>query len=439
MKKAAILLITLVTLIFSLPVYAADLDLSYAQSCILIDSQTGQVLYEYNTDAKHVYPASTTKIMTAILAIENGKMDQMMTASQAAVYEIGEGGMNIGIMAGETLSMEDLLNAMLLSSANETANILAENIAPTRKEFIEMMNAKAKELGANDTHFVNTCGIHDPDHYTTAGDLAKIARYAMGLPEFRKIVEKKSYTISPTNKHSQWPALPITNDLIRYESDYFSRVNGLKTGYTSEAGHNLVSSAIDDETGMEVISVVLGVKGDLYGTAASKKCQEYSTNLLEYAFKNYSIQQIADDNQVVKNIPVKDAKDNATLDVVTAGEVNNLLPNEMADWKLEKKEFVKPEVQAPVSKGDVLGYLEYTRKGVPLGKVDLIASESVEKSLWAKISDEFGNLMGNTLFIKIVSGAAIALILFIALRLTLRKISRTVNARKRRKDSSRKY
>ncbi|MCR4434670.1 MAG: D-alanyl-D-alanine carboxypeptidase family protein [Clostridiales bacterium] len=437
MRKVLIPWLLIFGVFFSLPpvAYAQPLNLDYAQSCILIDSKTGQVLYEYKTDEKHVYPASTTKIMTAILALEKGKPDQMMTASRSAVYEIGEGGMNIGINEGEKLRMEDLLNALLISSANETANIIAENICPTRSEFVALMNAKAKELGANDTHFVNTCGIHDPDHYTTAGDLAKIARYAMSIPEFRNIVAKKSYTLPPTNKHDSWPALPVSNyALLNYKSDFFSRINGIKTGYTSEAGHNLVTSAVDDASGMELIAVVLGVKGNIYGTAAKKKCQDYSVELLEYGFKNYSVQRLVGANQFVKTVPVADSSKNTGLDLLTADELSCTLPKDKNEWNVVKEEHIEPDVKAPVRQGDVLGYIEYKRNGVLLGKVNLIASRDVEKSLGAKITDGVKDIFKNSWFLRVIASAALALVLLGCLRFILRRLSRTVKAKKRQDD-----
>lgn len=186
-----------------------------AESCILIDSRTGQVLYSQNADKSGIYPASTTKIMTAIVALENADLDHVMTASQAAINDIGEGGMNIGIMAGEKICFIDLLNAMLVCSANEAANIIAENVASSREEFISMMNKRATELGALNTNFVNTCGIHNSKHYTTARDMAIIARHAMTIPTFREIVKKDHYDMPITNKHEKWNTLYTTNKFLK--------------------------------------------------------------------------------------------------------------------------------------------------------------------------------------------------------------------------------
>ncbi|HBN84777.1 MAG TPA: D-alanyl-D-alanine carboxypeptidase, partial [Clostridiales bacterium] len=149
-----------------------------AEAYVLMDAKSGQVLASYQAD-KQLYPASTTKMLTAVVALENASLDMNMTATQGAVHDIGKDGMNIGIQAGEILRMEDLLHAMLIVSANETANIIAENISETRESFMDLCNEKAKEIGMVNTHFTNPCGMHDENHYTTAMDLGVLAQYAM--------------------------------------------------------------------------------------------------------------------------------------------------------------------------------------------------------------------------------------------------------------------
>lgn len=427
MKRLTIIGIILITLFsFNLQfAHAEALNLENAQSCILIDSKTGQVLYEKNAHEKGMYPASTTKILTAIIGIEKGTMDQLMTASEAAVNDIGKDGMNIGIMAGEQIKLENLLEALLITSANETANIIAENISPTREEFVKLMNEKAKELDAVDTHFVNPCGAHNKDHYTTASDMAKIARYGMTLPKFREIVAKKDYQLPATNKHESWPVLYTTNKLLRYGSNELFKYNGIKTGFTVPAGNCLIASAINDE-GMELISVVLGTKGPAAGNMVTK----YSEQLLEYGFKNYSLQSVVDANQVVGTIPVQDAKNDAQLDLVTKEGYKCVLPQDKSAWNITKKEYFKSTVTAPVDKGDVLGYIEYERNGITLGKVDVVASTAIEANEKIKMIETTQKLVDNSLFKKVILCAAVVLFGFIALRFALRKISRKYKSRR---------
>lgn len=418
MEKIIAFLIMFLMLFINMPiVHAESIDIN-AQSYILMDSKTGQILYQHNPDEK-LFPASTTKIMTAILALEKGNLDQIMTASTAAVNDIGKDGMNIGIMPGEELRLEDLLNALLITSANETANIIAENLSPTRLEFVDLMNKKAKELGATDTNFVNPCGAHNPNHYTTAKDLSNISRYAMTIPKFRDIVSKDSYSLPTTNKRTSWGKLPVTNKLIGSKSNYYARVIGVKTGSTGEAGHNLVSSAVNND-GMELLAVVMGVKEP----GAEKSIFSYSKELLEFGFRNFSIQRIANAGEVIRNVPVSDAKDNVSLDLLTQGNLDSVLPNDKNTWNIEKVEHINTTITAPVKQGDAFGYIEYLRNGLSLGKVNVISAKSVDQSVKSIAMKTAKSTVKNPILPKVILGVLAFLTGFLCLRITLRKISK---------------
>ncbi len=397
-----------------------------AKACILIDSKTGVVLYEKNADTPHLYPASTTKMMTAIVAIENSKPDQIMTASQKAIDDIGEGGMNIGINPGEVMSMEQLLKPLLISSANEAANILSENVFNNKPEFIEKMNQKAKEIGAVNTHFVNPNGMHDDNHYTTARDLSTIAFYAMKLPLFKETVAKTEYQLDVTNKHSKWPVLGTSNKLLYRKSKFFTKITGIKTGYTTQAGHNLVASAINND-GTELIAVVMGV----YGANSKVRVEDYCQRLLEYGLANYKEQPIIESNQIIKNnIPVKDAKDSLTVNAVTAQRISSILPlYDNESWNLSREEHVNTQLTAPIKKGQILGYIEYKKDGISLGKMDVIASNDVELSSKAKFNKDLNNFIKNSILFKLIIAVLILALLLVILRLVLRRVSKT----KRRK------
>lgn len=399
-----------------------------AKACILIDSKTGVVLYEKNADTPHLYPASTTKMMTAIVAIENSKPDQIMTASQKAIDDIGEGGMNIGINPGEVMAMEQLLKPLLISSANEAANILSENVFNNKSEFIEKMNQKAKEIGAVNTHFVNPNGMHDDNHYTTARDLSTIAFYAMKLPLFKETVAKTEYQLDVTNKHSKWPILGTSNKLMYRKSKFFTKITGIKTGYTTQAGHNLVASAINND-GTELIAVVMGV----YGVNSKVRVEDYCQRLLEYGLANYKEQTIVESNQIIKNnIPVKDAKDSLTVNAVTAQPISSILPlYDNESWRLSREEHVDTQLTAPIKKGQILGYIEYKKDGVSLGKTDVIASNDVELSSKAKFNKDLNNFIKNSILFKLIIAVLILALLLVILRLVLRRVSK--NKRRRYK------
>ncbi|NLD45835.1 MAG: D-alanyl-D-alanine carboxypeptidase [Clostridiaceae bacterium] len=432
MKKISILIILPILLLFSCFQVSAETLSINASSYILIDSKTGQVLKEFNPDEKF-NPASTTKIMTGILALENGNPDQLMTVSQTAIDGIGPGGMHIGLMVGEQLELKHLLHALLVQSANETAYVIAEHIAPTKEEFCDLMNEKAIELGALNTHFVNPCGIDNgkigDSHLTTARDLAIMARHAMTLPNFREIVSKTTYTIPPTNKHPNEVTINTTNRLLtygRYKSDYYDRVTGIKTGYTDKAGHNLVSSAENSE-GVELIAVVMGVREGI------QMVFDYSKELLEYGFKNYSMNLLVSENETIERVLVSEATGNPYLDVIASDSFECLLPNNITNIsdEVEMEVTINENVAAPVNEGDVLGFMEFKRNGLILGKVDLKASRSVEKLIVTPSpAKTVYNTMNDPIFKKVTLVCSIVLILFIGLRFTLRKISRTIYSKK---------
>lgn len=400
---------------------------------ILIDSKTGAVLAEQHADDRFG-PASTTKIMTAILALENGDLSKEMTVSEAAVNDIGRGGMNIGIMAGEKgLTLENLLNVMLIKSANETANIIAENIAPTRSGFIAMMNEKAKEIGAVNTNFVNPCGKDteksDDGHLTTPRDLAMITRYAMAIPKFREIVSTEYYKGMPvTDKHDDWGILRNTNQFLWYDNTYPYSIDGadhkytvigVKTGYTAKAGNNLVSAA-DGEDGTELIAVVMHVM-------QPNKIYNYSKTLLRYGFENFSTLKVSEAGQIAGTEPVEGARDAGTLlKLATETDFSCVLPIGADTKSIETKLNIPGKIKAPVKKGDVIGTLEYFSKGTSLGKVNLVAADSVEAAPEARAAAKDGKTVqtGRSGYSWFILGILVFFSLIVAIRPVLRRLSR---------------
>lgn len=416
MKKTFFLFAVIFITFIQAMTTSAEPFVSKAPSYILVDAKTGTVLCQKNADNK-MYPASTTKMLTAILAIEKGDMNKIATASKEAIHDIGTDGMNIGIAPGEQMRLEDLLNAMLIKSANETANIVAESLAPTRQDFVNMMNVKAKELGATHSNFMNPCGMHDDNHYTTPRDLAVIARHALTLPKFREIVVKKAYTMPPTNMHKKWDTLYTTNRLLYYTSPYFTQVTGVKSGYTGQAGHNLVSAAKNAQ-GTELIAVIMGEGGNAkYQIALDSKL------LLEHGFRDYALQKV---NQQVNSILVGNAKKKFRLDLVPASEFSSILPKDKNEWHMTTKQNIPPHIKLPIKKGDIVGNLEYYREGSLIGKVNLVAASSINKEASKKTKK-------GSIFFTIIKVLLGVVIFFFALRLTLRTISRRLKVKRKRK------
>ncbi len=430
MKKVlATLIVSIILLFQATPALCANLDID-AASYILMDAKTGSVLYEYKPDLKW-RPASTTKIATALVALKEGNMDQMMTASNEAVSDIGVGGMNIGIMPGEQMSLNNLLHALLIVSANETANIISENLFNDKTKFLAEMNKFASEAGAKNTTFTNPCGIDeyekDADHFSSARDLALIAKECLKYPLFREIIgQKQLSTLPATNKHKTWNILNNTNKLLGKSFKYGPEtgddrnqytITGLKTGSTSRAGANFISSAVNKD-GLELISVVLGVNNK-----PNRSVFDFTKTLLKAGYENYSRQMIIDRSTKIQEITIKDAADGDKVDLITNGVIEALLPNDKTQWQLDKKINIKQDVKAPVKKGTVLGSIEYTREGVSLGKVDIVSSRTVEQTLKSKSKDYVKGVTSTSLFKYIVIGV-ILIICFFILRFILRKISR---------------
>lgn len=257
-KKISILLIFLIAinLLFSYNVFATEPELN-VDSAITVEVSTGKVIYEKNAHDKR-FPASTTKVMTALLVLENCELTDKATVSYDALSAVPEGYSTANLQVGETLSIKDLLYALLVRSANEAANVLAEHVAGSVQSFASMMNTRAEELGCETTHFVNPNGVHNEDHYSSAYDLYLIAKEAMKNPTFREIVSTRSYTLPATEQYNIADrSFSNTNYLLHASSKnyYYRYAIGIKTGFTSQAGNCLISAASKDN--LEFISVVL--------------------------------------------------------------------------------------------------------------------------------------------------------------------------------------
>jgi D-alanyl-D-alanine carboxypeptidase (penicillin-binding protein 5/6) len=439
MKKIHLMIfIIILLLLYPAAASAQSINIPSDIAYILIDTKTGQVMAEQNADQR-LEPASTTKIMTAILALEKGDLNKEMNVSLQAVNDIGRGGMNVGIMAGEKgLTLDNLLHVMLIKSANETANIIAENLAPSRSEFVDMMNAKAKELGANNTTFKNPCGMdtekEDAGHLTTPRDLAAMARYAMTLPKFREIVSTEYYKDMPvTDKHDDWGILRNTNQFLWYDNTYpytldgtehKYTVTGMKTGYTVAAGNNLVTSATGED-GMEIIAVVMHV-------TQPNKIYGYSKELMRYGFENYSVQKICTAGQILSNETVEGAKDGiVSIGLQAATDISSALPMGTDIKDIEAKVNVAHPLKAPVSKGAVLGNVEFRNKGILIGTVEITAAQSVEQSPAAvKDNTSSEKTQSNLSYSYILLGILVILSVLVITRMILRRISRKVRSKK---------
>ena len=347
----------------------------YSESAILIESKTGKILYEKNSNEKK-YPASTTKILTAIIALENCNLTDTVSASYNAIMSIPSGYSIAEIKEDEILTVEQLLNVFLIHSANEAGYILAEHISGTISDFADLMNKKALEIGCTNTHFTNPSGIQDENHYSTAHDMALIAQYCMKNETFRQIVSKTSYTLEPTNKTSEERHFFTTNDLIKTSSEYYyPYCIGIKTGYTSKAKNCLISASQKD--GLELITVVLGAEF----TEEGKSARNTDTiNLFNYGFENYKYQEILAKNSIIKNITIKNAtKESQELPIIAENSIISLVPTNIDIASLEPVISINENLEAPISEGTILGSIKYTIDGLEYS-TNLCAEHNVEKS-----------------------------------------------------------
>lgn len=346
----------------------------YSESAILIDSNTGMVLYGKNENQK-MFPASTTKILTAIIALEKCNLTDQLTASRNAVMCIPVGYSNAGIQENESFSLEDLLNAFLLHSANEIGYIIAEHISGNAINFAELMNEKALEIGCKNTHFTNPSGIHDDNHYSTAYDMALITRYCMQNDIFRSIVSKSSCKLPATEKCEE-RYFVNTNDLLRNSSKYYYEYAiGVKTGYTKQAKNCLISASLKDN--LELITVVLGAQSTEKGESAR---YVDTINLFNYGFDNYKSQEIVQRNSVITNISIPNGTtDSKDLPVLIKDSIFTTLPLNYDLNSLNYSIELDENLSAPISENSVIGKITYNFNDINYSS-DLIASHSVEKS-----------------------------------------------------------
>ena len=382
-KISTILIIIIIVLSsLSFTFAASDAPKVTSEAVILMDKNTEKILYEKNATEK-MYPASTTKILTAILTIENVDLNENVTISENAVTSIPEGYVTADLQVGEILTVEQLLEILLLHSANDAAVALAEHVGGTVDSFVSMMNTKINELGLSNTHFTNPYGRQDPNHYSTAYDMAIIMKYCMDNEEFRKIDGLASCAIPATNLHE--PRMYSSSNRMIDPSDenYYPYITAGKTGFTTQAGECFISCSYKDD--IELIAVVLGGEGinDPQARFSDTK------SLYEYGYSNYSLKNIVDAEDIVYQMQIPNAtKETRNLNLIAKNSINALVNNNFQNTSLTPEVTLKTEdISAPIDEGEVLATAKYTVDGEEY-EVDLVADHSVEKSQNEKLAIE---------------------------------------------------
>ncbi|SHE90682.1 D-alanyl-D-alanine carboxypeptidase family protein [Alkalibacter saccharofermentans] len=385
-----------------------------SEAAILMDGNTGQVLFEKNSHDIH-YPASITKILTALILVENTDPSDNIIVGEDVPFLIERGSSQVYLIPGEVLTAEQMLNALMIESANDAAVAIAQHISGSIEEFSALMNKRAKELGATDTNFTNPSGLHDDNHYTTAYDMAMIMKEVITHPELRDVMTTINYKI-PKTQHQEERYLWTKNRLIRSPSNeyYYEDVTATKTGFTSMAGNTLVTSAARDS--LSLITVVLKSRGVM---TYIDTC-----NMLDYGFDNFTTTVLSEPNQLVKSIPF--AGEN--LDLLADNRLVCTIPKDQASL-IDAKVLVSENLDLPLDKGEVVGEVVYTLKGIEIGKVALLSAQAISKPF---------NLID---LVKSVAGAAFAILLasYSVLRVYVSRQNRKIRRRKKLKKIKNEY
>lgn len=379
-KKSLVIIFMLIFILHTSMCYAlTEQPEISADAAILIDSSSEKVLYSKNENQK-MYPASTTKILTAILTIENCNLNDVVTVPYEAISSITSGYSVAALQTGEQLTVEQLLQVMLVHSANDAANVLAFHVSGSIENFANLMNNKVSELSLTNTHFTNPSGMHDENHYTTAHDLAIIMKYCMKNDTFRSLSSLKYCTIPATNKYDV-RVFNTTNELLIYDNRdvssnyYYKYAIAGKTGYTTQAKNCLVSVAKKEN--LELICVVLSA--GIYPNNVSAKFVD-TKSIFDYGYNNYTIKKLREKDAIATQIEIGNGtKETRNLDLLISDDLSALVTQDEFDTEFEPQIELQDNLFAPIAQGQVVGKITYTIDGIQYSS-NLLASHSVEQS-----------------------------------------------------------
>lgn len=392
-----------------------------SNSISVYNQESGFVVLEKNNNNK-IYPASTVKIMTAIIAYENiADKSEKITITKSVVNE--STGLKLGLKTGDSYTAEDLIRAVLISGSNDAANQLADYVSDgNKKDFIEKMNNKAKELGCTSTNFTNVTGLHDQNMYTTASDLMKIAIYAYNLGDIAEWSSSSSYSFTPLNNPDNYKLRYNRNDFISRSSTsayYYKGAFGLNSGYTPEAGNCLVTSA--SKNGMTYICVIMDSPYD----EENNKNYAYidAKNILNFCFDNFEVKNVVNTKSVVSEIPLKLSASKDHVSLFPKDSVYHILPVHLGEDDLSYEKIIySDEFYAPVKEGDEFGELIIKYKNdYIIGKTKLIGLEASERSPVLFMIEKIKNFVTSTFFIVTVATAILLFIIYTVITVRRRK------------------
>lgn len=346
-----------------------------AKNIFLAQTNTGKVLYQKDADNK-IYPASTTKLLTALLVVENCDLNGKIIISEKAVRSVPSGYVNANLQVGEELTLKQVLHLMLISSANDAANALAEHVAGSIESFASMMNTKANELGCTNSNFTNPSGLHEEEHYTTAHDLFLIGREAIKDENIREGLSTTKYTLLNTEKYNgATRTFSTTNYLMNKNLSkyYYKYCIGAKTGYTGDAKNCIVAFAQKD--GIELTAVIMGED------AKGKKFLD-AKEMFEYIYENYEEKQLIKKGEIIENIDITNGTNKTRkINAIAKDDVKVLEEKNKNAESNKKIEYTKKV--APISKNETIGVVKVERDGIEYS-TDIVAETNVEESKFGK-------------------------------------------------------
>ncbi|MCL2747811.1 MAG: D-alanyl-D-alanine carboxypeptidase [Oscillospiraceae bacterium] len=403
-------------LAFTLP----DIYIS-SRAAILVDMGAEQELYHRNADGaeNRIPPAGLTKIMTALLAFEFAASGEGSLDGQVVVTEKAFGGLPdsaVDLQPGETITLRSLLYCMLVALDNRSCNIIAEHVAGSSAAFVELMNRRAAELGCLDTHFTNAHGLHNSNHYTTAGDIYRIAKEALAYPEFMTICDtRNTMSVSATGSDGQTQVthlLTVKNDMIAIRSSHnpyrYPEARGIIAGYTAEAGYCVVSTAERD--GRLLLCVVMGAKDN-------PEIRSYveAKDLFEWGFKNFTMMTLLVVTEQLGSVKVFEGKDNDEVTLVPKAKLEALVPKTLnVQDDVEKTvKMSQVSVYAPVEKGTVLGEVVVSYGDRVFDPIPLVASIKIDRDETEHMIASCQEYLSQEWFLYALAGLAMAVLLYI--------------------------
>ncbi len=413
------IMMTVPHFICALPVSAIDEPkVEHAAAAYLYNIENDKAIYSLNADEK-VYPASTVKLMTGIVALEalRERLDEKITVTGEMLSYVS--GNNIGLDAGETVIIRDMLGALLVNGANDAAYALALTVSDSVEDFVLLMNKTANEIGAHDTRYTNPTGMHDEGMVTTAADTARIALYAYKLEQFMDYAALLKYTLTETNMNDKFTVYNRNCLLsLYYETGYFyKKARGMNAGSTYEGGYSVVTTATDGD--LTYLCVVLGAE-KIDGTIHS---YTNAVNMLDWAFESYMYLDVLAPEQIMCEIPVSLATGVDHVTLVASDSLSVYLP---ADTDIEKEISFswttnQEELQAPVRKGQLAGRVTVLYNGEPIGTSDLIATADIERNDMLYGLNKISEFTKSRFFIATLISAVIISIIYVFAKAVLLK------------------